>query len=196
MARCKNLLSPSLLALSVSWLATVQIAECKVIEAGVKYDFDASGKQSFADLDLHDKPISWERWHANLDQAIAAKQYELLVSRWHTRSPAFVVIDYSVTSTGHIQARALKSGTTEYQDKFREAQLEYRLNEIKSQAFLQPNLQFEELTLKAYRAMQNSPVLNFPPGSNRKLVHDVRWHIDAVGIERSVRSRSDDVETR
>ena len=173
-----------------------RMAVGKVLESGVKYDFDATGKQSFSDVDAHDKPISWDQWHTDLDQAIAAKQYELLVSRWHTRSPAFVVVDYTVTSAGRIQVRALKPSDPEFLSKFKDAQSEYHLDAIKSQAFLQPNAQFEELTLKAYRAMQNSPVLKFPEGSSRKLVHDVRWHIDAVGIERSVRSRVDDVESR
>lgn len=166
----------------------------KMLESGVNYDFDATGKPAFSDFDAHNEPISWARCHVALDQAVAARQYELLVTGWHTRGPAFVVIDYTVSNTGHIAARSLSPEEPEFQAKFADAQSEYHLNERTSRLFLKPNLQFAQLTLKAYQSMENDPLLKFPEGSSRKMVHDVRWHIDAAGIKRSVRSQLDDVE--
>lgn len=170
-------------------------AHAKVIEAGVKYDFDASGKPSFNEINDKSEPISWAAWHQAIDQAIASRQYDLLVGHWKTRGPAFAVIDYTVTAEGKIEAHALPPDDPEFKKKFRDAQEEYHLNERTSLPFLTPNGQFEQLTLKAYRAMDHSPLLKFPEGSKRKIVRDVRWHIDASHIKRSVRSRDDDVET-
>jgi hypothetical protein len=174
--------------------ACFQVVQAKLLEAGVDYDFDANGKPSFLDKEAPPGSISWAAWHLNLDQAIVAKQYALLVEKWKTRGPAFAVIDYSVTSNGHIEAHALRPDDPTFQTKFREAQSEYHLSETQAVTFSNSNNQFEQLTLKAYRSMEGNPLLKFPDGSNRKIVRDVRWHIDAAKIPRSVRSQLDDVE--
>ncbi len=171
-----------------------QSAQSKLLEAGVDYDFDASGKPSFLDKEARSESISWSAWHTNLDQAIVAKQYTLLLEKWKTRGPAFAVIDYTVSSNGHIEARALKTDDPLYQAKFRDAQMQYHMTERQSLPFSTPNSQFEQLTLRAYRSMEGSPLLAFPEGSSRKVVRDARWHIDAAKIPRSVRSRLDDFE--
>ena len=168
--------------------------QAKLLEAGVDYDFDANGKPSFLDSEAPSGSISWATWHMCLDQAIVAKQYALLVEKWKTRGPAFAVIDYSVTSKGRIEAHALRPDDPTYQAKFREAQSEYHLSETQAVTFSSPNIQFEQLTLRAYRSMEGATLLTFPDGSSRKIVRDVRWHIDAAKIPRSVRSQLDDVE--
>jgi hypothetical protein len=176
------------------WFISSQLVQSKVLEAGVDYDFDASGKPSFSDKEAPSGSISWATWHMNLDQAVVAKQYALLVEKWKTRGPAFVVVDYSVASNGHIEAHALRPDDPTFQAKFRDAQSEYHLSETQAVTFSSPNFQFEQLTLKAYRSMEGNSLLKFPDGSSRKIVRDVRWHIDAAKIPRSVRSQLDDVE--
>ena len=171
-----------------------QLVDCKLLETGVDYDFDASGKPSFSDKEAPPGSISWATWHMNLDQAIVARQYELLVQKWKTKGPAFAVIDYSVTSNGHMEAHALRPDDPTFQAKFNDAQSEYHMTERQALMFSNPNIQFEQWTLKAYRSLEGNSLLKFPDGSSRKIVRDVRWHIDAAKIPRSVRSQLDDVE--
>jgi hypothetical protein len=68
------------------------------------------------------------------------------------------------------------------------------MTERQALIFSNPNIQFEQWTLKAYRSLEGNPLLKFPDGSSRKIVRDVRWHIDAAKSPRSVRSQLDDVE--
>ena len=137
--------------------------------------------------------VQWSSWHEAFDKAVIDNQSEFLK---HTRAIRYglAVIEYKVTRSRQLTARALPHDDPTYKKLAAEALSNYKLDALRKDLYLAPNEKFDTLVLKCYERLNNKKILTFPDNSERNEVSDVRWHIAGVGVGNYVHSRTDDYE--
>ncbi len=148
-------------------------------------------------LDCHitqqTEQIYWTEWHKRFHEAVIANQAALLKQNKSIRY-GLAVIQFTVTSDKHVQAKALAHDDPTYIRLAQEALAGYHMSPVKAAVFMAANPKFDNLVVRCYERLDGKKILEFPPNSLRKSVTDTRWHLAGAGVGDYVHWKTDDLE--